>query len=339
MVIDRKGQENMEEKLLRVNNLDISFKSKKSVVPVVEGVSFYVDRGEIIGLVGESGCGKSVTSLSLLQLNASNTLYGEKSSIFFEGEDLLKKKRKEMQKVRGAKISVIFQDSLTGLDPVMQLGKIMTEAVRSHRRISREEALKECINMLESVGIPSPELRIKEYAHQLSGGMRQRVMIALAMLHRSKLLIADEPTTALDVTIQDHILELIRCVRDEIGMSVLLITHDMGVVAEMTDRVYVMYSGRIVETGATADIFEHPLHPYTRGLMKSIPRLDQPENTRLFTIPGNVPSPGSIRKGCRFCNRCQESGARCREEEPPMFQIGKQQTRCWNYKQAGEECQ
>ena len=326
----------MEEKLLRVNNLNISFQNKKTVVPVVEGVSFHVDRGEIIGLVGESGCGKSVTSLSLLKLNASNTLYGENSEILFEGENLLKKSGKEMQKVRGAEISVIFQDSLTGLDPVMQLGKIMTEAVRSHRKVSKEEAMKECIDMLASVGIPSPEVRIKEYAHQLSGGMRQRVMIALAMLHHSKLLIADEPTTALDVTIQDHILELIKSVRNEIGMSVLLITHDMGVVAEMTDRIYVMYSGRIVETAATADIFGQPLHPYTRGLMKSIPRLDQPEGTRLFTIPGNVPSPGSIRQGCRFCNRCEEAKARCEKEEPPMFQVGAQQVRCWNYESVGE---
>lgn len=327
----------MTERILSVNHLNISFRKKKVVTPVVEDVSFYVDKGEIVGLVGESGCGKSISALSLVQLNAPNTIYGKESEILFDGGNLLEKSNREMRKVRGKDIAVIFQDSLTGLDPVMPLGKIMTEAIRAHRRVSKEEAMKESVAMLANVGIPSPEIRIKEYAHQLSGGMRQRVMIALAMLHHSRLLIADEPTTALDVTIQDHILSLIREMRRTAGMSVLLITHDMGVVAEMTDRVYVMYFGRVVETGTTADIFEHPLHPYTRGLMKSIPRLDQSSDERLFAIPGNVPLAGSMRRGCRFCNRCAEAKEHCRNEEPPVFRVGGQGVRCWNYQTAGEE--
>lgn len=326
----------MGEKLLNVKNLAISFRNKKDVVPVVEGVDFYVEQGEIIGIVGESGCGKSVTSLSLLQLNAGNTVYGEDSEINYQGENLLKKSQKELCNVRGKEISVVFQDSLTGLDPVLPLGKIMTEAILAHQKMSKKEALEKSISMLASVGIPAPEVRIKEYAHQLSGGMRQRVMIALAMLHHSKLLIADEPTTALDVTIQDHILQLIKKVRNEAGMSVLLITHDMGVVAEMTDRIYVMYAGHIVEAAPTVDIFESPLHPYTKGLLKSIPRLDQPDSERLYTIPGTVPLPGTITKGCRFCNRCQEACGKCFEEEPPMFSFGAKQVKCWKYESAEE---
>ena len=200
----------MNERLLDVKNLKISFQNKKGTVPVVDGVDFHIDRREIIGIVGESGCGKSVTAMSLLQLNASNTVYGADSQILYEGEDLLKKSPKELRAIRGKEISVVFQDSLTGLDPVLPLRKIMVEAIRSHRNVSKREALQESISMLASVGIPAPEVRINEYAHQLSGGMRQRVMIALAMLHHSHLLIADEPTTALDVTIQDHILQLIK---------------------------------------------------------------------------------------------------------------------------------
>lgn len=327
----------MGDRLLEVKNLNVSFKNKKDVVSVVEGVDFRVERGEIIGIVGESGCGKSVTSLSLLQLNASNVVYGAESEINYNGENLLKKSNRELRNIRGKEISVIFQDSLTGLDPVLPLGKIMVEAIRAHRKISKREALEESIAMLASVGIPAPEVRIKEYAHQLSGGMRQRVMIALAMLHHSKLLIADEPTTALDVTIQDHILQLIKKVKEENGMSVVLITHDMGVVAEMTDRIYVMYAGHIVEAAPTADIFESPLHPYTVGLLKSIPRLDQADSERLYTIPGQVPLPGSIKKGCRFCNRCSEACTKCFEEEPPVFEFGVKQVKCWKYEAAAEE--
>lgn len=327
----------MGNKFLQVKNLNISFKNKKTVIPVVEGVDFYVERGEIIGLVGESGCGKSISALSLLKLNAPNAVYGEGSEVLLAGKNLLLLNNRQMRDIRGKEISVIFQDSLTGLDPVMPLKKIMTEAVRAHRNISREEALEESVRMLSGVGIPAPEIRINEYAHQLSGGMRQRVMIALALLHNSKLLIADEPTTALDVTIQDHILQLIRRVREENGMSVLLITHDMGVVAEMTDRLYVMYSGRIVEEAPTRDIFESPLHPYTRGLLQSIPRLDQPDDQRLYTIPGTVPAPGSITKGCRFCNRCSEACERCSREEPPLFELGGKKVRCWKYESVVEE--
>jgi peptide/nickel transport system ATP-binding protein/oligopeptide transport system ATP-binding protein len=299
-------------------------------------VNFQIERGEIIGIVGESGCGKSVSALSLLRLNASNAVYGSDSEIILNGKNLLKLKERQMREIRGKEIAVIFQDSLTGLDPVMPIKKIMTEAIRAHKKISKEEALKESIATLAKVGIPAPEVRIHEYAHQLSGGMRQRVMIALAMLHNSKLLIADEPTTALDVTIQDHILQLLKWMRDEQGMSVVLITHDMGVVAEMTDRIYVMYAGRIVEEAPTRDIFESPLHPYTKGLLQSIPRLDQPDGSRLYTIPGTVPSPGTIKKGCRFCNRCQECQEKCREEEPPLFELTGKKVRCWKYESVME---
>lgn len=326
----------MNEKFLEVKNLNISFKNKKEIIPIVENVDFYVEKGEIIGIVGESGCGKSVSALSLLQLNARNAVYGENSEALLNGKNLFKLNNRQMQEIRGKEISVVFQDSLTGLDPVMPLKKIMTEVIRAHRNISKEEAVQESIKMLAKVGIPSPEIRINEYAHQLSGGMRQRVMIALAMLHNSKLLIADEPTTALDVTIQDHILQLIKKMRDENGMSVILITHDMGVVAEMTDRVYVMYSGRIVESAPSRDIFESPLHPYTKGLLQSIPRLDQPDDVRLYTIPGTVPAPGSIKKGCRFCNRCQECCEKCHSQEPPLFEVGGRKVRCWKYESVEE---
>lgn len=327
----------MSGKLLQVKNLRISFQNKEKVVPVVEGVDFHVEKGEIVGLVGESGCGKSISALSLLQLNAGNAMYGQESQALLEGKNLFELTNRQMRCVRGKEISVIFQDSLTGLDPVMPLRKIMTEAIRVHRDISKEEAVRESISMLARVGISEPEMRMNEYAHQLSGGMRQRVMIALAMLHNSKLLIADEPTTALDVTIQNHILSLIKRLRDENGMAVLLITHDMGVVAEMTDRIFVMYAGRIVEEGHTRDIFESPLHPYTKGLLRSIPRLDQPPEERLYTIPGMVPPPGSVTHGCRFCSRCEEACEKCVKEEPRLFEFGDKKVRCWKYEAVVEE--
>lgn len=327
--------EGMANTILDVQNLRVNIKNQTENIPVVENVSFSLRQGEIIGLVGESGCGKSISSMSIVDLNSKNAFYGEQSRIFYNPEDaeeavdLMKLGPKDMRTYRGKEISVIFQDSLTGLDPVLTLGNIMTEAIRAHKKISKREALEEAVEMLRSVGIPAPEVRIHEYAHQLSGGMRQRVMIALAMLHHSKILIADEPTTALDVTIQDHILQLIRKLRDKEHMSVILITHDMGVVAEMTDYIYVMYSGRIVEEGPTKDIFEHPKHPYTIGLLKSIPRLDKTEDV-LYTIPGTVPRPGSIQQGCRFAGRCPYASKKCRDEEPELFINGNSRSRCWN---------
>lgn len=326
----------MSENLLKVENLQISFEKNRKTIPVVEGIDFLMKQGEIVGIVGESGCGKSISALSLLKLNAPNTVYGKDSHVYFQGKDIFSLSQKELQKIRGNEISVIFQDSLTGLDPVMTLGDIMVEAIRAHRKISRKEAYEESIEMLGKVGIPDPHARIKEYAHQLSGGMRQRVMIALSILHHSKLLIADEPTTALDVTIQAHILQLIKSMRNEDGMSVILITHDMGVVAEMTDRIYVMYFGRVVEEGTTKDILESPLHPYTKGLLASIPRLNQRDDEKLYTIPGTVPSPGSISQGCRFCDRCTECSQKCRAEEPPFFEFEQHKVKCWKYENAQE---
>lgn len=324
----------MSDIILEVHNLQVSIRKRTESIPVVEDVSFSLPKGQIIGIVGESGCGKSISSMSVVRLNAPEAVYGEKSRILYHREDdsvvdLLSLRHTEMREYRGREISVVFQDSLTGLDPVLTLSDIMTEAIRAHKKISKKEALKEAVEMLRSVGIPAPEVRIHEYAHQLSGGMRQRVMIALAILHHSKVLIADEPTTALDVTIQNHILQLIKKLRDQEHMSVILITHDMGVVAEMTDYIYVMYNGRIVEEGSTGDIFLHPAHPYTIGLLKSIPRLDLSGEEPLYTIPGTVPRPGTLHNGCRFAGRCPYTSALCRDREPELFDTGTSRARCW----------
>ena len=309
------------EPLLEVKDLVIQFRTKNGLLRAVDHVSFEVKKGEILGIVGESGCGKSVTSLSILGLNPPGNTVIPEGEILFSGKNLLELKPKELRGLRGKEISIIFQDSLTGLDPVMPIGKILTEAIRAHdRSISRGEARRKGIRILESVGIPSPEKRMKEYAHQLSGGMRQRVMIGLSLINDTKLLIADEPTTALDVTIQAQILELMKERQKAAGNSIILITHDMGVVAETADRIAVMYAGRIVESGTTKAIFNNPLHPYTQGLLKAIPRLNQPDDERLFIIEGTVPPPGSHSSGCPFADRCPYAADRCRLEAPPRRQ-------------------
>ena len=314
--------------LLDVKNLETEFKVKRGTVKAVNGVSFQVDKGEILAVVGESGCGKSVTSLSIMGLirDPGRVSGGE---ILFNGEDLLKKNHKEMEKIRGDRISMIFQEPMTSLNPVYRIKDQIMENILTHEKVSKEEAYKRAVKMLELVGIPDPEKRAHDYPHQMSGGMRQRVMIAMALSCHPELLIADEPTTALDVTIQAQILDLINRLRNELGMAVLLITHDLGVVAETADRVVVMYCGRVVEQASVMQLFTKPLHPYTRGLMDSIPRLDE-DRERLYMIKGIVPDPTNLPKGCPFADRCDHCMDKCREHMPKLVETEEgRQVRCF----------
>ena len=275
----------MEERLLEVKNLKVSFNVGKKKLTAVENVEFSLDKGKVIGIVGESGCGKSVTATSILRLvPPAVSIIDEDSQILFDGEDLVKAPEARMREIRGNEISMIFQEPMSSLNPVYRIGDQMLEMIRTHnKQISKKDALDQCVEMLKRVGIPSPEQRIKEFPHQLSGGMRQRVMIAMALLCNPKLLIADEPTTALDVTIQAQILRIIKTLTKESNTSVILITHDMGVVAEVADHVMVMYAGKSVEYGTAEDIFDHPKHPYTIGLLNSIPKLGSGQEEHLYT--------------------------------------------------------
>lgn len=321
----------MSENLLEVKKLVTQFSGKNGTVTAVDGVSFHVEKGRTLGIVGESGCGKSVTSMSILRLIPPQTGKIASGEILFEGKDLTKISDKEMRQIRGNKIAMIFQDSMTGLNPVMTIGKQIMETITAHNQMSREEAQKRAEEMLTKVGIPSPAQRMKEFPHQLSGGMRQRVMIAMALSCNASLFIADEPTTALDVTIQAQILELMKELQKKENKSIMLITHDMGVVAEMADDVMVMYAGKEMEYGDVKSIFKEPLHPYTVGLLKSIPRLDQDSDEALFNIPGSVPDLADMPKGCRFCTRCSEACEKCREQEPGLYEVGGRKVRCWKY--------
>ncbi len=310
------------EKILEVKNLTTSFHTERGVVNAVDKISFSVSKGKTLGIVGESGCGKSVTSLSIMRLipNPPGQITG--GEIFYKGKDLLKISESEMRALRGNEISMIFQEPMTSLNPVFTIGSQIVEAIRLHQKLNRSDAKDKAIQMLKLVGIPAPERRIDEYPHQLSGGMRQRVMIAMALSCNPSLLICDEPTTALDVTIQAQILELMRKIREELGMSMILITHDLGVVAETADDVAVMYAGKIVEYGPVADIFNHPRHPYTKGLLESIPKLGQKrsgERVHLSTIPGMVPALADLPSGCRFQDRCSYVFDRCRAEQPELL--------------------
>ena len=311
----------MSENLLEVKKLKTQFSGKNGTVTAVDEVSFSVRSGETLGIVGESGCGKSVTSLSILRLipeSAGKIVGGE---ILFKGEDLLKKTPKQMRHIRGNEIAMIFQDSMTGLNPVLTIGKQLTETITTHEKVTHKEAWDRAVQMLAKVGIPSPEARMKEFPHQLSGGMRQRVMIAMALSCNPKILIADEPTTALDVTIQAQILRLISQLREQMGTSVILITHDLGVVAEVADAVMVMYAGQAVEYAGVGELFARPLHPYTEGLLKSVPVLGRKVDT-LYSIPGTVPSPKDYPEGCRFAPRCAYCTPRCEKEAPPLYDLG-----------------
>ena len=302
--------------LLEVKDLETEFKVKRGTVKAVNGVSFEVDKGEILAVVGESGSGKSVTSLSVMGLirDPGRVAGGE---ILFGGENLLKKNTKEMQAIRGDKISMIFQEPMTSLNPVYRVKDQIMETILTHTTMSKKEALARAIEMLDLVGIPAPEQRVNDYPHQMSGGMRQRVMIAMALACDPELLIADEPTTALDVTIQAQILDLINRLREKLGMAVLLITHDLGVVAETADKVVVMYCGRVVEQATVEQLFTKPLHPYTQGLLDSIPKMDE-DKERLYMIKGIVPDPIHLPKGCSFADRCDKCMEKCKEHMPKL---------------------
>jgi oligopeptide/dipeptide ABC transporter ATP-binding protein len=320
------------EKLLEVNNLKTYFYTEDGVVPAVDGVSFYIKPGESLGVVGESGCGKSVTSVSILRLvpNPPGKIM-EGSEILFEGKNLLDLPEKEMRKIRGNEISMIFQEPMTSLNPVLRIGDQLKEVLMLHQGMNSEQARAKGIEMLKLVGIPRPEKVIDDFPHSLSGGMRQRVMIAMALSCNPKLLIADEPTTALDVTVQAQILELMNKLKKELNSSVMLITHNLGVVAETCDRVIVMYAGKVVEEGDIYSIFEDPKHPYTVGLLNSIPSIDE-RNEKLEAIPGVVPNPLNMPKGCRFEPRCKKAMARCKEEQPEITVLGEERNvRCFLY--------
>ncbi len=317
--------------VLKVDRLKTSFLSKEGIVTAVDGVSFAVEMGHTLGIVGESGCGKSVTALSVMKLlPEQNSFIDKDSSISVGSYEVLKMSDREMCKIRGGKIAMIFQDPMTSLNPVMTIEKQMIESFMIHTRVSRREAKTKALKMLSKVGILSPEIRSKGYPHQLSGGMRQRVMIAMALSCRPDILIADEPTTALDVTIQAQILGLIRELKNEFGMTVIIITHNMGIVAEMADEIIVMYAGQIVEYSHAKYLFVKPLHPYTRGLLDSIPRLNQ-KTDKLHVIKGSVPTLLNMPDGCRFSTRCPKVMERCIVEEPKLYDVDECKVKCFLY--------
>ena len=319
-----------QENLLEVKHLRTEFfSSKKSSVTAVDDVNFEIKKGEIVGLVGESGCGKSVTSLSIMQLLKDTPGKVTNGEIIFQGRNLLDASKKEMLDIRGDKMSMIFQEPMSSLNPSMRIDKQMIEGIRLHTPLTKAEARKKSADILSQVGIPDPQRVLKNYPHQLSGGMSQRVMIAMAMSCEPDLLIADEPTTALDVTIQAQILELMKKIQQDKGMSILLITHDLGVVAEMCSRVIVMYAGKIVEEAPVEILFANPTHPYTQGLIASVPKLGSGVKV-LPSIPGSVPDLSAMPKGCRFAPRCKYATEKCHQEQPELLSVGeKQKCRCW----------
>ena len=322
--------------LLSVKNLSTEFPVKKGIVRAVEDVSFDVDQGEILAIVGESGSGKSVTSLSIMGLLAEPG-HVAGGSLEFEGKDLATLSEKQYRELRGNDMAMIFQEPMTSLNPVYRVGNQIVEAIRTHEKVSKAEAKARAVDLLRKVGIPSPEARINDYPHQMSGGMRQRVMIAMALACNPKLLIADEPTTALDVTIQAQILDLLRRLRDDTGMAVLLITHDLGVVSETADRVVVMYCGQVVEEAEVRTLFDHPMHPYTLGLLKSIPRLEDDDSKRLYMIKGMVPNPLEMPPGCHFSDRCDSCMDVCRTKVPELVDVDGHKVRCFLYESADGE--
>ena len=323
----------MSDKLLEVKNLHTTFATDAGPVQAVRGVSFYVNRGESLGIVGESGCGKSVSMLSVMRLlddNASMTA----DAILLDGEDLNAKSVKDMRKIQGNDIGMIFQDPMTSLNPLFTVGEQIRNPLMRHMKLNKREANERALKLLELVGIPSPEKRLKQYPHELSGGMRQRVMIAIAMSCDPKLLIADEPTTALDVTIQAQILKLMRNLKETLDTSVMLITHDLGVVREVCSRAIIFYCGQVIEEGPVEELFENPCHPYTQGLLKSLPVMGSRD--RLYVIPGTVPSPGNLPEGCVFNPRCGHATEKCRNCRPQMTDISDGHcVRCWLYDKEG----
>lgn len=320
-----------KKKILEVRNLSTTFHSERGDLKAIDGVSFHVYKGEILGIVGESGCGKSVTSQSIMRLYNEKKVVKYSGEVEFDGTELLQLTEKKMAKIRGNKIAMVFQDALSALNPVFTVGEQIMEALRIHQEVNKKEAREKAIEMLHLVGIPAPERRVDQYPHELSGGMRQRVMIAIALCCHPQLLIADEPTTALDVTIQAQIMDLIVELNQKLDMGVMLITHDLAVVAETCTRVVVMYLGQIVEEAQVEDLFDHPAHPYTSGLMKSIPRLEGDRTQQLYMIKGMVPLLNQIPQGCRFAPRCQYATEKCLHEMPELTQISKtQKVRCFH---------
>ncbi|MEG1998149.1 MAG: ABC transporter ATP-binding protein, partial [Clostridiales bacterium] len=317
------------EKLLDVQDLRTHFFTRDGEVPAVDGVSFHINKGETVGLVGESGSGKSITALSVLRLvpcPPGKILTGD---IHFDGEDVRAKSDKEMRGIRGNHISMIFQEPMTSLNPVYTIGFQICEVLKLHAGMNKKQATEKAMDLLSSVGIASPAKRLQEYPYQLSGGMRQRAMIAMAFSCAPKLLIADEPTTALDVTIQAQILDLMQDLKEKNNMSLLMITHDLGVIAEVCQRVIVMYAGKIVEQAKVADLFDSPMHPYTQGLLISIPRIDTPKG-KLAVIKGSVPRPTNFPTGCRFHPRCEHCMDICSKQMPPIVKIGEdREVACW----------
>ncbi|MDV2582502.1 ABC transporter ATP-binding protein [Alkalibacillus haloalkaliphilus] len=321
----------MSDVILELEDLHTHFFTDSGEVPAVDGVSFKVHKGEVVGVVGESGCGKSVTSLSIMQLVPSPPGRIVSGQINFKDENLAQATEKRMRQIRGNEISMIFQEPMTSLDPLYTIGNQLIEAIRMHRKMSKNEAKRKAIDMLNLVGIPRSSEVVDEYPHQLSGGMRQRVMIAMAMSCDPEVLIADEPTTALDVTIQAQILDLMRDLNKEHNTGILLITHDLGVVAEMCDRVVVMYAGQVVEEGTVREILKDPKHPYTKGLIRSLPKIHEKEQ-KLYSIPGTVPKVSMEQVGCRFAPRCEYAFDRCFSEDPELYDAGvERSSRCFLY--------
>jgi peptide/nickel transport system ATP-binding protein len=324
----------MGERLLEVKGLKTYFYTDEGVVRAVDGVDLHIDKGETLGVVGESGCGKTVTALSIMRLIAIPPGRIVEGQILYQGRDLVTLPPGQMRKVRGKEISMVFQEPMTSLNPVFTIGEQIAEAIRLHEGLGRRDAMDKTVEMLKIVHMANPERRVKEYPHQLSGGMRQRVMIAMALSCNPKLLIADEPTTALDVTIQAQILELLNELKAKLGMAVMLITHDMGVIAETAQRVVVMYAAKVVEEAPVKELFKEPLHPYTQGLLRSIPRIDlaATKKQRLEAIPGVVPSLIEVPPGCRFAPRCQYVKPMYTEKEPPLKEVRPgHKVACWLY--------
>lgn len=323
--------------LLEINNLATHFFTQDGVVKAVDGISYSVEEGEVLGVVGESGCGKSVSALSIMRLVANppgRTVGGE---ILFDGEDLLKLDDAEMRNIRGNKIAMVFQEPMTSLNPVLTIGRQLTETLELHRGMTKGQARSKAAELLQLVGIPEAEGRLKDYPHQFSGGMRQRVMIAMALSCDPKLIIADEPTTALDVTIQAQILELMQDLAKQIGTALIIITHNLGVVARYAHRVIVMYAGKIIETGSAREIYHNPRHPYTLGLLSSVPRLDELERTRLLAIDGLPPNLINLPEGCSFAPRCKFAYEKCLEEAPTLTEAGQEHmSSCWRHAELQE---
>ena len=325
------------EPLLEIRELKVIFPARKGMLCAVDGVNMTIHPGEIVGVVGESGSGKSVMSQSVLRLREYDSAVEYEGEILFEGQNLLALSQKEMRRIRGNRVSVIFQDPMTSLSPVHTVGKQMSEVLILHKKLSKKDTMARCLELLKLTGIPNPADCLKKYPFELSGGMQQRVMIAMALACEPKLLIAEEPTTALDVTIQEQILNLIAELNEQLGMSVLLITHDLGAVAQLCHSVRVMYLGNLVEEAETEELFAQPLHPYTQGLLSCIPRLDSARGEPLPIIEGVVPPLSQVPQGCHFCTRCPYADGRCRSENPPSVEARPNHfVKCWRYAGAQE---